>query len=132
MTVEQTYRDRSPLVAFQSLLSPDFQERTRKGSDCWTRRRVDRPIYYNASQTRRNQSGLDILRNFEGVVQPGEMLVVRGPSGSACSTFLKTITGETHGFNLSEDSSVNDQGIRYKQMHNDFRGEAIYTAEHRR
>ncbi|OAL21411.1 hypothetical protein AYO20_11376 [Fonsecaea nubica] len=72
---------------------------------------------------------VDILRNFEGVVQPGEMLVVLGPPGSGCSTFLKTITGETHGFNLSEDSYINYQGISYKQMHNDFRGEAIYTAE---
>jgi ATP-binding cassette, subfamily G (WHITE), member 2, PDR len=42
---------------------------------------------------------------------------------------LKTITGETHGFNLSDDSYMNYQGISYKQMHKDFRGEAIYTAE---
>ena len=72
---------------------------------------------------------VDILRNFEGVVQPGEMLVVLGPPGSGCSTFLKTITGETHGFSLSDDSYLNYQGISYKQMHKDFKGEAIYTAE---
>jgi ABC-type multidrug transport system ATPase subunit len=72
---------------------------------------------------------VDILRNFEGVVQPGEMLVVLGPPGSGCSTFLKTITGETHGFNLSDDSYINYQGISYKQMHKNFKGEAIYTAE---
>lgn len=53
---------------------------------------------------------IDILRNFEGVVQPGEMLVVLGPPGSGCSTFLKTIAGETHGFNLSDDSYINYQG----------------------
>ncbi|KAI1615041.1 ABC drug exporter AbcA [Exophiala viscosa] len=72
---------------------------------------------------------VDILRNFEGVVQPGEMLVVLGPPGSGCSTFLKTIAGETHGFTLSDDSYINYQGISYKKMHHDFRGEAIYTAE---
>ena len=72
---------------------------------------------------------VDILRNFEGVVQPGEMLVVLGPPGSGCSTFLKTITGETHGFSLSDNSYINYQGISYKQMHKDFKGEAIYTAE---
>ncbi|KIW60537.1 hypothetical protein PV05_00747 [Exophiala xenobiotica] len=72
---------------------------------------------------------VDILRNFEGVVQPGEMLVVLGPPGSGCSTFLKTIAGETHGFALSDDTYMNYQGISYKKMHHDFRGEAIYTAE---
>ncbi len=53
---------------------------------------------------------VDILRNFEGVVQPGEMLVVLGPPGSGCSTFLKTIAGETHGFALSDDTYMNYQG----------------------
>ena len=72
---------------------------------------------------------VDIFRNFEGVVQPGEMLVVLGPPGSGCSTFLKTIAGETHGYSLTDDSYINYQGISYKQMHKDFKGEAIYTAE---
>ena len=72
---------------------------------------------------------VDILRNLEGLVRAGEMLVVLGPPGSGCSTFLKTIAGETHGFELEKDSRVNYQGISYKQMHKDFRGEAIYTAE---
>ncbi|KAL9057263.1 MAG: hypothetical protein Q9162_002467 [Coniocarpon cinnabarinum] len=72
---------------------------------------------------------IDILRNLEGVVQPGEMLVVLGPPGSGCSTFLKTVAGETHGFFLENGSELNYQGIAPKQMHKNFRGEAIYTAE---
>ncbi|KFY27828.1 hypothetical protein V493_03280 [Pseudogymnoascus sp. VKM F-4281 (FW-2241)] len=72
---------------------------------------------------------IDILRNMEGVVNHGEMLVVLGPPGSGCSTFLKTIAGETHGFYIDDKSQINYQGIEPKQMHNDFRGEAIYTAE---
>ena len=72
---------------------------------------------------------VDILRNFEGLVRAGEMLVVLGPPGSGCSTFLKTIAGETHGFELEKDSYVNYQGVSYAQMHKNFRGEAIYTAE---
>ncbi|EMC97505.1 hypothetical protein BAUCODRAFT_454374 [Baudoinia panamericana UAMH 10762] len=72
---------------------------------------------------------IDILRNFEGLVESGDMLVVLGPPGSGCSTFLKTITGETHGFVVDEDSYVNYQGIPPKEMHKYFRGEAIYTAE---
>jgi len=72
---------------------------------------------------------IDILQNLDGVVHSGEMLVVLGPPGSGCSTFLKTIAGETNGFFIEEKSQVNYQGIAPKQMHNDFRGECIYTAE---
>ncbi|KIW10651.1 hypothetical protein PV08_11615 [Exophiala spinifera] len=75
------------------------------------------------------QRRIDILRNFDGLIKPGEMLVVLGPPGSGCSTFLKTIAGETHGFNVDEGSYVNYQGISYQEMHKHFRGEAIYTAE---
>lgn len=56
------------------------------------------------------QTRIDILRNFEGLVESGEMLVVLGPPGSGCSTFLKTIAGETHGFNVDEGSYLNYQG----------------------
>jgi pleiotropic drug resistance (PDR) family protein len=75
------------------------------------------------------QQRIDILRNFDGLVLPGEMLIVLGPPGSGCSTFLKTIAGETHGFNVDKDAYINYQGISYQQMHKNFRGEAIYTAE---
>ncbi|KIX01882.1 uncharacterized protein Z518_07821 [Rhinocladiella mackenziei CBS 650.93] len=34
---------------------------------------------------------IDILRNFDGVLHKGEMLVVLGPSGAGCTTLLKTI-----------------------------------------
>lgn len=76
-----------------------------------------------------NRRRIDILRDFEGVVNAGEMLVVLGPPGSGCSTLLKTIASETHGFMVDPNSYLNYQGISAKQMHKDFRGEAIYTAE---
>ncbi|KAK2781143.1 hypothetical protein FQN52_001790 [Onygenales sp. PD_12] len=72
---------------------------------------------------------IQILRDFEGLVNDGEMLVVLGRPGSGCSTFLKTIAGEMNGIYLGDDSYLNYQGIPVKQMHNQFRGEAIYTAE---
>jgi len=72
---------------------------------------------------------IDILTNLDGVVYPGELLVVLGPPGSGCSTFLKTISGETHGFFVDKSSEINYQGISPKEMHSSFRGEAIYTAE---
>jgi ATP-binding cassette subfamily G (WHITE) protein 2 (PDR) len=42
---------------------------------------------------------------------------------------LKTISGETHGFQISSDSQLNYQGISAEDMKTAFRGEAIYTAE---
>ncbi|PGH05928.1 hypothetical protein GX51_02709 [Blastomyces parvus] len=72
---------------------------------------------------------INILRNFEGLVKSGEMLVVLGRPGSGCSTFLKTLAGESHGLYLGEGTSVEYQGISWKQMHENFRGEAIYQAE---
>jgi ATP-binding cassette subfamily G (WHITE) protein 2 (PDR) len=72
---------------------------------------------------------INILQSLDGLVEAGEMLVVLGPPGSGCSTFLKTITGETHGFYVDQDSHINYQGVSPKLMNQNFRGEAIYTAE---
>lgn len=52
---------------------------------------------------------VDILRNVDGLIRSGEMLVVLGPPGSGCSTFLKTLAGETSGFKVEADS-INYQG----------------------
>ncbi|KAL7918043.1 ABC-2 type transporter domain-containing protein [Trichoderma austrokoningii] len=76
-----------------------------------------------------NKQRIDILRQFDGIVRKGEMLVVLGPPGSGCSTFLKTIAGEMNGIYVDDDSYFNYQGISAKEMHSHHRGEAIYTAE---
>lgn len=92
-------------------------------------------VWLKAADPIKNALGLakprriDILKDFEGLVKSGEMLVVLGPPGSGCSTFLKTLTGETHGFNVEEGSELNYQGIPAQEMHTWHRGEAIYTAE---
>ncbi|KAK4702442.1 hypothetical protein P7C70_g3780, partial [Phenoliferia sp. Uapishka_3] len=70
-----------------------------------------------------------ILRDFEGLLESGEMLIVLGRPGSGCSTFLKTIAGDTHGFYLEEGSNLQYQGIPAKTMHSDFRGEVILSGE---
>ncbi|KAL9000682.1 MAG: hypothetical protein Q9169_000718 [Polycauliona sp. 2 TL-2023] len=79
--------------------------------------------------TGRGQRKIHILRDFEGLVRSGEMLVVLGRPGSGCSTLLKTMTGETSGFFIDEGSHINYQGIPLKTMHTDFRGECMYQAE---
>ncbi|KAJ5698814.1 ABC multidrug transporter A-2 [Penicillium macrosclerotiorum] len=77
----------------------------------------------------REKKRIDILRNFEGIVHQGEMLVVLGRPGSGCSTFLKAISGETHGLFLEDGSDIEYDGITWQQMHGRFRGEVIYQAE---
>uniref|UniRef100_A0A0B7KDD9 ABC transporter domain-containing protein n=1 Tax=Bionectria ochroleuca TaxID=29856 RepID=A0A0B7KDD9_BIOOC len=77
----------------------------------------------------KRQQRVDILYDLEGVVHSGEILCVLGPPGSGCSTFLRTVAGETHGFHLESSAKVNHQGIHPAQMTGAFRGEAIYTAE---
>lgn len=72
---------------------------------------------------------IDILHEFDGIIRPGEMCVVLGPPGSGCSTFLKTISGDTNGIHVGEGSYFNYQGISAREMHTVHRGDAIYTAE---
>jgi ATP-binding cassette subfamily G (WHITE) protein 2 (PDR) len=72
---------------------------------------------------------IEILHSFDGLVNSGELLLVLGRPGSGCSTLLKTISCDTHGLIVSKDSSRNYKGIGAKDMHEKFRGEAIYMAE---
>jgi ABC-type multidrug transport system ATPase subunit len=53
---------------------------------------------------------IDILRDFDGLVRKGEMLVVLGPPGSGCTTFLKTIAGDYNGIFMDDNSYFNYQG----------------------
>lgn len=70
-----------------------------------------------------------ILRNFNGHVNSGELLIVLGRPGSGCSTFLKSICGQYQGLELSKDSSVNYSGIPQATFLKEFKGEAAYNQE---
>ncbi|KAI3554860.1 ATPase [Colletotrichum abscissum] len=70
-----------------------------------------------------------ILHDLEGVVNDGEMLCVLGPPGSGCSTFLRTMAGDTQGTQVAEDSHLNYRGVSADEMKRYFKGDAIYTAE---
>ncbi|KAA8651385.1 ABC drug exporter AbcA [Aspergillus tanneri] len=114
-------------VAFSNLNVHGF------GSDTYYQKRVGNFWLEVLSLARKalgqKQRKIPILQNLEGLVEAGEMLVVLGPPGSGCSTFLKTIAGETHSFHVDKSSNINFQGVSAKQMAHEFRGEAIYTAE---
>lgn len=73
-----------------------------------------------------------ILRNFDGILQGGELLVVLGRPGSGCSSLLKTISGELHGLHVDRDSTIHYNGIPQHQMIKEFKGEVIYNQEVRR
>lgn len=62
------------------------------------------------SNSKRHERRLGILRDFEGVVEEGEMLLVLGPPGSGCSTFLKTLSSQTADLEVSEDAYINYRG----------------------
>lgn len=114
-------------VAFKNLNVYGF------GTDTDFQKSVGNIFFEGASLVRKvfgtHKNKIDILSDIEGLLRQGEMLAVLGPPGSGCSTMLRTIAGETHGFHISQDSAINYQGIHPKEMHDWFRGEAVYTAE---
>jgi ATP-binding cassette subfamily G (WHITE) protein 2 (PDR) len=60
---------------------------------------------------RYQKSRIDILRDFEGLMNCGEMVLVLGKPGSGCTTLLKTLVGQTHGFFVDPKSQLNYQGM---------------------
>ncbi|GAB1205453.1 hypothetical protein APSETT445_004129 [Aspergillus pseudonomiae] len=70
-----------------------------------------------------------ILRNFDGLLKSGEMLIVLGRPGSGCSTFLKTLCGQLHGLKLRESSEIQYNGVSMEKMHKEFKGEVLYNQE---
>lgn len=70
----------------------------------------------------------ELIRDFTGVVRPGEMMLVLGRPGAGCSTFLRVIANSRGSFQSVEGQVVYG-GIPSSQMGKRFRGEAVYNAE---
>ncbi|OAA69680.1 ABC-2 type transporter [Cordyceps fumosorosea ARSEF 2679] len=70
-----------------------------------------------------------ILHGFQGILKPGELLVVLGRPGSGCSTMLKSLCGELYGLQLGETSKISYNGIPQRQMMAEFKGETSYNQE---
>ncbi|KAF9228275.1 pleiotropic drug resistance ABC transporter [Gyrodon lividus] len=78
--------------------------------------------------TMRHPPVRDILSGFEGVVIPGEMLLVLGRPGSGCSTLLKTIANqrdEYHGVH----GEVHYDSFTPEDIAERYRGDVIYCPE---
>ncbi|KAF7535238.1 hypothetical protein G7054_g5566 [Neopestalotiopsis clavispora] len=70
-----------------------------------------------------------ILHNFDGLVESGELLIVLGRPGSGCSTLLKSMTGQLYGLSVDEGSTISYNGISQKVMMKEFKGETPYNQE---
>ncbi|CAL5870648.1 uncharacterized protein PFLUO_LOCUS4888 [Penicillium psychrofluorescens] len=86
-----------------------------------------RPQEYLACGSRVPQK--QILREFDGVLKSGELLIVLGRPGSGCSTLLKSICGELHGLKVGKGSDIQYNGISMEKMHKEFKGEVVYNQE---
>jgi len=87
------------------------------------------PLRVNEMSRFRKKQRKHILRNFDGVVKSGELLIVLGRPGSGCSTLLKTMCGELQGLEMSNESVIHYNGIPQKQMKKEFKGEVVYNQE---
>ncbi|CCK69552.1 ATP-binding cassette multidrug transporter PDR15 KNAG_0C04500 [Huiozyma naganishii CBS 8797] len=70
-----------------------------------------------------------ILKPMDGCLNPGELLVVLGRPGSGCTTLLKSISSNTHGFDVDDDSVIWYNGLTPPDIKKHFRGEVVYNAE---
>ncbi|KAF8588872.1 pleiotropic drug resistance ABC transporter [Ramaria rubella] len=70
----------------------------------------------------------DILSGFEGVVRPGEMLLVLGRPGSGCTSLLKVLANQRQGFHAVEGELSYD-GITPEYMAKHYRGDIGYSPE---
>lgn len=84
---------------------------------------------YRSVRPAKSEDTFQILKPMEGLVNPGELLVVLGRPGSGCTTLLKSISSNTHGFNLTKDSHLFYNGVSPNDIKRHFRGEVVYNPE---
>ncbi|SJM88686.1 probable Pleiotropic ABC efflux transporter of multiple drugs [Zygosaccharomyces bailii] len=77
----------------------------------------------------RHTGKFEILKSMDGVVDPGELLVVLGKPGSGCTTLLKSISSNTHGFHVGKEAVISYSGLSPSDIKRHFRGEVVYNAE---
>ncbi|KAG5644209.1 hypothetical protein DXG03_008872 [Asterophora parasitica] len=78
--------------------------------------------------TMRNPPLRDILTGFEGVVRPGEMLLVLGRPGSGCTTFLKTLANHRDEY-YSVQGEVHYDSLSHQEIAKHYRGDVQYCPE---
>lgn len=79
-------------------------------------------------QHARHPSLRDIISGFEGVVRPGEMLLVLGRPGSGCTTLLKTLANHREEYHAVKGDVYYDS-ISPDDIKNHVRGDVLYCPE---
>jgi ABC-type uncharacterized transport system fused permease/ATPase subunit len=106
---DQTYGRNTMGVAYQNLNVYGFGSQTD-----YQKTFANYPLMYfsrfRSFLTGKPKERIDILRDFEGLVSNGEMLLVLGRPGSGCSTLLKTLAGQSDGFHVDPQSRLNYHG----------------------
>ncbi|KAH7106585.1 pleiotropic drug resistance ABC transporter [Auriculariales sp. MPI-PUGE-AT-0066] len=74
------------------------------------------------------QQQRNIISGFEGVVKPGEMLLVLGRPGSGCSTILKTLANQRSEYR-SVLGDVHYDSLSPEQVEKKYRGDVVYCPE---
>lgn len=69
-----------------------------------------------------------ILKDISGYAKPGSLTMVLGRPGSGCSTFLKTLSGQTATY-TGVEGDLNYDGISRQDMAKKFPQEMIYVPE---
>ncbi|ODV63548.1 plasma membrane ATP-binding cassette transporter [Ascoidea rubescens DSM 1968] len=69
-----------------------------------------------------------IIRNFTGVIEAGEMCFVVGRPGAGCSSLLKCCSGETADF-VEVTGDFSYDGLSQKEMMDNYKGYIIYNPE---
>ncbi|GLI77982.1 hypothetical protein PoHVEF18_006279 [Penicillium ochrochloron] len=72
--------------------------------------------------------GRQLIRDFSGVVQSGEMMLVLGRPGAGCSTFLRTIAGHHSSF-LGVTGSIDYSGLCPDEVRKHYRSAVAYVPE---
>ncbi|KXN88770.1 Brefeldin A resistance protein [Leucoagaricus sp. SymC.cos] len=70
----------------------------------------------------------DILSGFEGLVRPGEMILVLGRPGSGCTTLLKTLANRRKEY-YAVEGNVHYDSITPEEVYNRYRGDVQYCPE---
>ena len=86
----------------------------------WARSLIGRPTRCSPLRT--------LLNDFSGLLKPGEMLLVLGNPSSGCSTFLKAIGGEIHGF-TNLHGEITYGGVPRTTVAERYSSEILYTGE---
>ena len=78
-----------------------------------------------------NLTGMkQIIRGHEGVLRPGEMLLVLGRPGSGASTFLQAVTSSLpDSLTLDPTSYISYGGLKPDEIRRKLRGEVVYAGE---